>query len=206
MTFYQKIEQINEILRAQGVSVIQEKKMMKDGRVIGKVQYGYVPQAVFDAVNAVIGPENWTYEVHSNEVIENQAIACVEVYFNTPNGWLSKGKQWGQSNVVKGNVGDALKGAVTDGIQKGFSLWSIGSDAYAGKLEAVWKGQGANPKPKSQPQGQSDPTPPKLEGVVFEKKKGRILVKGKTYGKSAALKAAGFQWDAKEKVWWKQAA
>jgi len=195
---WEKIEKINKILRDQGKAIIQ----VKD---VGRKQYGYVPQAVFDAVNAVLGPENWTYEVHSNEIIDGQAIACVEVFMNTNNGWLSKGKHWGQSNVVKGNIGDALKGAVTDGIQKCLSLWSIGSDAYAGKLEAVWVKK-THPKPISQSQSQPDSTTPKLEGVIFEKENGRILAKGKTYGKSAALKAAGFQWDGDKKVWWKKAA
>lgn len=211
---WEKIEKINKILRDQGKAVIQEKKMQKDGKIIGKIQYGYIPQAVFDAVNAVLGPENWTYEVHSNEIIDGQAIACVEVFINTVNGWLSKGRQWGQSNVVKGNIGDALKGAVTDGIQKCFSLWSIGSDAYAGKLEQVWKnGKKGNAQDSMGPGSANSSNPksddsslPQLDGVKYEKKEGKIVAIGKTYGKNNALKAAGFKWDPKAQYWYKQAA
>ncbi len=191
---WQKIEQINNILRQQGKSIIQ----VKD---VGRKQYGYIPQAVFDAVNQVIGPENWKYAVLDIEPTENQVIASVEVLIRFGDDeWLSRGPQFGSCNIVKGNLGDAKKGAITDAIQKCFSLWSIGSDAYAGKLQEIWeKGE-----PKD-PQGQSK-SQPKLEGVVFENKDGRILAKGKTYGKSAVLKASGFQWNAEEKVWWKKAA
>ena len=193
---WEKIEQINDILRQQGKSVIQ----VKD---VGRKQYGYIPQEVFDAVNQVIGPENWKYAVLDIETMENQVIASVEVLIRVGEEWLSKGQQFGQSNIVKGNLGDAKKGAITDAIQKCLSLWSIGSDAYAGKLEAVWKGQ--KPQPQSQNQSQSKESP-KLEGISFEKKEGRLIAKGKTYGKATALKVAGFQWDGKEKVWWKEAA
>jgi len=206
---WEKIKKINNILREQGKAVIQEKKMMKNGKIIGKVQYGYKPQAVFDAVNAILGPENWTYEVHSNEILDGQAIACVEVFINTVNGWLSKGRHWGQSNVVKGNIGDALKGAVTDGIQKSLSLWSIGADAYAGKLEKIWKGKDEEPK-SSQGNYSSKPEKvvelPKLDGVKYEKKEGKIVAIGKTYGKNNALKAAGFRWSPQQQYWYKEAA
>lgn len=216
---WQKIEQINTILRNQGKAVIQEKKIQKDGKIIGKIQYGYIPQAVFDAVNQVIGPENWKYAVLDIEIHESQVIASVDVFIRTDEGeWLSKGQQFGQSNIVKGNLGDAKKGAITDAIQKCFSLWSIGADAYAGKLEKVWKGQDSGEKPKTQAQNhtqqeekqpkksQNTQTPPRLEGVVFENKDGRLIARGKTYGKSTALKHAGFQWDPESKVWWKKAA
>ena len=193
---WEKINEINCILRKQGKAIIQ----VKD---VGRKQYGYVPQAVFDAVNAVLGPENWTYKVHSNEIIDDQAIACVEVYFRTSDGWLSKGKHWGQSNVVKGNIGDALKGAVTDGIQKSLSLWSIGSDAYAGKLEQVWNNQKG--MDRSNPES-DDNSLPQLDGVKYEKKESKIIAIGKTYGKNNVLKAAGFKWDPKAQYWYKQAA
>ena len=65
-----QIEQINALLRAFGPQAVQEIKMMKDGRVVGQVRYGYRPQYVFDAVNFVIQPENWRYEVVSREIFD----------------------------------------------------------------------------------------------------------------------------------------
>ena len=207
---WEKIEQINDILRQQGKTVIQEKKMKKDGRVIGKVQYGYIPQAVFDAVNQVIGPENWKYGVLDVAVHESQVIASVEVFIRVGDEWLSKGQQFGQSNIVKGNLGDAKKGAITDAIQKCFSLWSIGSDAYAGKLEKIWKGQNNQKPAQPQTEGQSSETTdnplPQLDGVKYEKKEGKIIAIGNTIKKRQALKFAGFKWDSKEQFWYKKAA
>ncbi len=211
---WEQIEKINKILRDQGKAVIQEKKMQKNGKIIGKIQYGYIPQAVFDAVNQVIGPENWKYAVLDIETMENQVIASVEVLIRVGDEWLSKGQQFGQSNIVKGNLGDAKKGAITDAIQKCFSLWSIGSDAYAGKLEAVWKGQNQKPQSKPQPQSQSQSNGntqnltqlPQLDGVKYEEKEGKIVAVGNTMQKRQALKAAGFKWDPREQYWYKKAA
>ena len=49
-----QVEQINAQLRDYGRVAVQEIKMMKDGKVIGQVRYGYKPQYVFDAVMSVI--------------------------------------------------------------------------------------------------------------------------------------------------------
>ena len=208
MTFFQKIQKVNEILKTQGVSVIQEKKMMKNGRVVGKVQYGYLPQAVFDAINEIIGPENWRYEISENgvQLVENQAIACAKVFFRIGDEWLSKGLHYGQSNVVKGNIGDAMKGAITDALQKGMSLWGIGSAAYRGELEAVFKNKTKDQPNELKSKSESNFQPPRIEGVLFENKDGRLIAKGKTFGKTTALKHAGFQWDPKSRGWYKEAA
>jgi len=56
-------------------------------------------------------------------------------------------------NIVKGNVGDAQKGAITDALQKCFSLCSIGQDSYRGLLETVFNSH--------RPQGPSKQSLPK---------------------------------------------
>lgn len=198
-----KIKQINKILDDQGDSIIQKKT------VGNQTTYGYKAQAVFDAVNEILGPENWMFEVldqsvvatpytlkNGTEKVLEQAIAEVAVYFRLDSGWFCKGPQIGQSQVVNGNVGDARKGAITDAIQKGMSLWGIGSKAYRGDLRLT------------KPKGQSANTTnlPKLEGVSYEKKGDILYAKGKTYGKSEALKSAGFAFDGDKRVWWKKAA
>jgi len=140
-----QIEQINAMLRAFGPQAVQEIKMMKDGRVVGQIRYGYRPQYVFDAVNFVIQPENWRYEVVSREIFDFQAVAEVKLFLRVGSEWLCKGSHTGQMNIINKNVGDAYKGAVTDAIQKCLSLLSVGCDAYRGLLEGVYKGnQSAN--------------------------------------------------------------
>lgn len=133
------IQSINAKLRDFGKDAVQEIKMEKDGRQIGQIRYGYKPQYVVDAVNEILGQENWIFDLLKEDVYENQCSVLVSVYLNTPNGFLCKGPQRGQMQIVKNNVGDAQKGAITAAIQKGLSLWSIGQDSYLGKLETVYK-------------------------------------------------------------------
>ena len=142
---------------------------------------------------------------------------------------LCKGSHKGQMQIVKGNVGDAQKGAITDAIQKCMSLLSIGSDAYKGLLKNVYL-QGtqrtqppvtqSNPQPKTKPtpttsqpveppvnQGDPSATLPKIAGVSFEHRQGVIIAIGDhLFDKKELLKAAGFQWDKTGKTWMKQAA
>ena len=226
----EQIQSINERLRAFGIEAIQEIKMTdKGGNVIGQIKYGFRPQYVFDSVNEVLGPENWRYELTKEEIFESQAVAEVRLYVKIDGDWLCKGSHKGQMQIVKGNVGDAQKGAITDAIQKCMSLLSIGSDAYKGLLKNVYL-QGtqrtqppvkqSNPHPKTKPASttsqpaeppanQSDPsaTLPKIAGVSFENRQGVIIAIGDhLFDKKELLKAAGFQWDKTGKTWMKQAA
>jgi hypothetical protein len=226
----EQIQSINERLRAFGIEAIQEIKMTdKSGNVIGQIKYGFRPQYVFDSVNEVLGPENWRYELTKEEIFETQAVAEVRLFVKIDGDWLCKGSHKGQMQIVKGNVGDAQKGAITDAIQKCMSLLSIGSDAYKGLLKNVYL-QGtqrtqppttqSNPQPKTKPASttsqpaeppanQSDPSAPlpKIAGVSFENRQGVIIAIGDhLFDKKELLKAAGFQWDRNEKTWMKQAA
>lgn len=216
VTLKEKIDQINERLRSFGKEAVQEVKMTgKDGKVIGQVKYGYRPQYVFDSVNEFLGPENWKYELTKEEIFDTQAVAEVKLFLKVDNDWLCKGSQKGQMQIVKGNVGDAQKGAITDAIQKCMSLLSIGSDSYKGLLSKVYQ---ANP-PKSQSgsskqadkktadQSNKPSAMPKIAGVTFENHQGVIVAIGdRLYDKKELLKAAGFQWDKSEKTWMKKAA
>jgi hypothetical protein len=113
-------------------------------KVIGRIMYGYRPQYVFDAVNEIIGTENWRYEIVSKEIFGTQAVVEVRLFIRIENEWLCKGSQTGQMNIVKDNVGDAYKGSVTDALQKCFSLVSIGQDSYRGLLKKVYLGTSHN--------------------------------------------------------------
>jgi len=212
-----KINRINEILRSNGKEAVQEVKMVgKNGQVIGQVRYGYKPQYVFDAVNEVLGPENWRYDLEKEEIFDNQAVVTVTLHIRVDGEWLCKGSQKGQSQIVKGNVGDALKGAVTDAIQKCMSLLSIGTDAYKGLLEGVYKGAGTRPRPprKTERHGKLDRQAdgangdelPRIDGVSYKRHNGTIIADGPgTFDKRALLKAAGFRWNSAQKVWAKPA-
>ena len=215
----EQIQAINQRLRAFGIEAVQEIRMTdRDGKTIGQVKYGYRPQYVFDSVNEVLGPENWRYELTREEIFENQAVAEVRLFVRVDGDWLCKGSHKGQMQIVKGNVGDAQKGAITDAIQKCMSLLSIGSDAYKGLLKHVFQPSNRPPStppppPASPPAGPppvgSDPTAdlPKIAGVTFEHRQGVILAMGEhLYDKKELLKAAGFQWDKTGKAWLKKAA
>lgn len=218
-----KVEGINAQLRAFGREAVQETKMMKDGKVIGQIRYGYKPQYVFDAVNSVLLPENWKYEVVSKEIFDNQVVAEVKLFVRI-NGdeWLCKGSQTGQMQIVKKNVGDAYKGSITDALQKCFSLLSIGSDAYKGLLRNVYLTGNRPPAPSSrsrsqqQPDQPSQPTQqtktdqprsnelPKIAGIKYQRVNGKVVATGNSFDKKELLKSAGFRWDGSDKHWYKE--
>lgn len=214
----EQIVSINERLRAFGVEAIQEIKMTdREGKQIGQIKYGYRPQYVFDSVNEVLGPENWRYELTKVDVLDTQAVAEIRLYLKIDNDWLCKGSHKGQMQIVKGNVGDAQKGAITDALQKCMSLLSIGSDSYRGLLKNVYLQ--ANQPPATQPAKRSgppvelstsqdhSPSLPKIAGVTFENRQGVIVAIGEhLFDKKELLKAAGFQWDKTGKSWLKKAA
>lgn len=229
--FSQKIEQINARLRSFGREAVQEIKMMKDDQVIGQIRYGYKPQYVFDAVNEILQPENWRYEIVSKEIFDLQAVVEVRLFIRVADEWLCKGSQTGQMQIVKKNVGDAYKGAITDAIQKCFSLVSIGSDAYRGLLRQVYLGNSGSRPPANPPQSRSRPpsSPPKeppeqkqpppsppspvqdlpedlpqIAGIEFQRKNGRIIALGNAYDKRGLLKSSGFRWDGSERNWYKE--
>lgn len=233
-TLTEKINAVNEKLRSLGIQAIQEIKMKdKEGKVMGQIKYGYRPQYVFDSINEFLGPENWRYELIKEEIFENQAVAEVKLFLKTDAEWLCKGSHKGQMNIVKGNIGDAQKGAITDAIQKCFSLVSIGTDAYRGLLGTVYNpssqhkslpapssrpsspSQSELPQPESQPPVQSQPAPPpepanpaslpKIAGIEYQQFDNFVVAVGnKLFDKKELLKSAGFKWNKDQKNWYKE--
>jgi hypothetical protein len=216
----QQVEQINAKLRALGREAVQEIKMMKDGEVIGQVRYGYKPQYVFDAVNSILLPENWRYEVVSKEIFDNQVVAEVRLFIRVKDDeWICKGSQTGQMQIVKGNVGDSYKGAITDAIQKCLSLLSIGTDAYRGLLRDVYlsidRPDSSPPKQQLEQPTQSSQEPdadqaphnsdlPKIAGISYQHRDGIVIAVGNSFDKKDLLKSAGFKWDKSDKSWFKE--
>ena len=213
-----KVEEINAQLRAFGREAVQEIKMMKDGQVIGQVRYGFKPQYVFDAVNNVLMPENWRYEVVSKEIYDNQVVAEVKLFLRVMDEWFCKGSQTGQMQIIKKNVGDAMKGAITDALQKCLSLLSIGSDAYKGLLREVYHSGNRPPattarqrpqQPSQTPRQPNTGNPanmelPKIAGIKYQRRDGIVVAIGNSFDKKELLKSAGFKWDKSGKNWYKE--
>ncbi len=219
ITITSQIEEINAQLRAYGREAVQEIKMMKDGKVIGQVRYGYKPQYVFDAVNSVLLPENWRYEVVSKEIFDTQVVAEVKLFLRVMDEWFCKGSQTGQMQIVKKNVGDAMKGAITDALQKCLSLLSIGSDSYKGLLRDVYLSGNPPPvkaarqelkqpvKPSKLPETDktvNDNELPKIAGIKYQQRDGIVIAVGNSFDKKELLKSAGFKWDKSGKNWYKE--
>ncbi len=218
-----QVEEINAQLRSFGRAAVQEIKMMKDGQVIGQIRYGYKPQYVFDAVNSVLLPENWRYEVVSKEIFDNQVVAEVRLFIRVKDDeWICKGSQTGQMQIVKGNVGDSYKGAITDAIQKCLSLLSIGTDAYRGLLREVYfsgnrpsattsrqepeqQKQKVDLPPKSAIDKAADNSDlPKIAGINYQRRENVVIAVGNSFDKKELLKSAGFKWDKADKNWYKE--
>ena len=209
-TLIEKIHEINELIRSFGRPAVQK---IDFG---GQIRYGYKPQYVFDAVNQIIGPENWRYELIKEEIFDNQVVAEVTLFLKTDaDQWLCKGSHKGQMNIVKGNVGDAQKGAITDALQKCLSLCSIGQDSYRGLLETVYNSRSPQAPPgqsQSKRTPQSQPVPPeptnsaslpKIDGITYEHHDSIIIAMGKVFDKKELLKAVGFKWNKDQKNWYK---
>jgi hypothetical protein len=126
-----KVEAINKLLADQGAAVVQKKPGLGNRPAL----YGYLPQAVFSAVN-IVTPFDSTITFF--EFMEKQAIAQVVVTISGVSH-----SQFGEAQIVvskAGNAdkGSAAKGAVTDAVQKALALFGIGDQAYLGKLETVF--------------------------------------------------------------------
>lgn len=225
--FQDKVDQVNSLLAEQGKAIVQRKQVGSQPAL-----YGYKPQYLFDAVNKVFGVQNWHYKLHEIEVIPHsddgksgQIVAKLEVFMRAKEDdeFFSKGIQYGQSTIVHGNVGDATKGSITDGLGKGFSLFSIGSKAYRGELGAIYNGVDTgkghdthpdlhvveNPQEQNPDTAESKKTEtddfPNLPNVTYKyENNGLVLAKGDTYRNRHLLNRLGFewkQWKPDQKAW-----
>ena len=140
MNLTEQVAKINRILDEFGDAAIQ----VYDTGSFEAI--GYKPQFLIDAINQVLGAGSWRHELHEYKLHEvktkkgeDRTVVTVElsVQILAEDGTVvySTGKQFGSGNVVFGNIGDGIKGAITDGIGKCFSLLSIGQKAYRGELD-----------------------------------------------------------------------
>ena len=135
------VQQIDKILDEEGASAVQEVPA-RGGRTL----YGYKPQSVIDALNKVVGANNWGYQVLDYNVapveikkkgeIQTRYLSYVRIRLWIIDPSTAKEAFGGSENYTPG---DALKGSVTDAIQKALSLYSIGRKAYRGELHELFK-------------------------------------------------------------------
>ena len=139
-SYVEIIKAVDEILDSYGEKAVQE--VPSKGRTL----YGYVPQFVFDALNEVIGA-NWGYEILSSSCEREERVrkngnkdtvyvAVVHVRVWMMDKGNCKEAFGGSENYT---ASDALKGAVTDGVQKALAMFSIGHKAYRGELAPAKK-------------------------------------------------------------------
>ena len=126
----EKISRINELLDLKGARAVQKKPGLGNRPEL----FGYIPQFVFDAVSEVLGADSWSHTVDEHFHTDKQAVVRVTVTI----GGASH-TQFGESQIIRGDTGSALKGAVTDAVQKCLALFGIGGKAYRGELKPVFQ-------------------------------------------------------------------
>lgn len=164
-----KVKEINELLRNLGNVAIQTSNIPGRGQVVG-----YKPQYVLDAINAILGQDGWRWEIQEKEIyLPNKegkggnVYVCLVLYVKIGDEWLRKGEHFGGAKITLGNVGDALKAATTDALQKAFSTMSVARDSYSGILKKnkdrqAWE---RNKDPKKVDNSPQPSDPPKLQPV-----------------------------------------
>lgn len=140
------VDEINKILKDGEPGDIQEDRHRenKDDPKKSFIVYGYYPYEVFRAVNQVAGPENLLTAVLSEDHNEKVAWCTVRACIRAEKEWICR-EHAGGSPIVKGNIGDAKKGAITDATQKALSMFGVAYRAYRGLLKEVYLAE----KPKS---------------------------------------------------------
>lgn len=107
---------------------------------------------VIERLNRAFGlcGTGWKYDVLQTDVRENEVNVTIAFQYRIPNaphldGWSIPIWITGNNNIVKNRVGDALKGALTDGIKKAASLIGVGMAIYKGERR---NGHGKQPAAK----------------------------------------------------------
>lgn len=118
---------------------VQVKKGFKNPET-GEQDYltGYKPQYIFERLNDVFGHDGWNYEILSHGMIdgEKKGVADVWVLGRLTIKDITVVDQFGTGSYNKGtSIGDALKSAATNALEKCASLKDIGHIAYKGLLE-----------------------------------------------------------------------
>ena len=169
MSFKDKVAAINKTLEGYGDDAITSRK--KGTGANEKTYTGYKIQYVVDAVNEIIGAENWRWEASDVEAARNPsgqsstANVAITLCIRVGDEWIAKGPVTGDS--LNPAEADAMKGALSDGLKKSFAYWSIGNKAYRGELTDNGKKSGSSKANSSPPaKAKADPQREKLAGEI----------------------------------------
>jgi len=139
MSLSNKVEEVNKTLDSFGAKAIQVDNTRSYKAI------GYRPQFVIDAMNKAFGVGGWSHNVEKieqNDVIlaksgktRTAVHVLMTVTLKDGETTFTTGQQAGESFIVQGSVGNAIKSAITDGLGKCLALLSVGNKAYRGELE-----------------------------------------------------------------------
>ena len=131
---------------------------------------------VIERLNQVLGlcGTGWCFSICSMEITDKFVLADIELQYRIDGEWSKPIPSSGEQMIVRGRVGDAKKGAVTDAIKKAAGMLGVGNEAYKGlltpsvngarKTNAVW-GNG-KPEPTRAPAKRAAKAAPKPRAPV----------------------------------------
>lgn len=106
---------------------------------------------VIERLNEVLGlcGDSWRFTITSMEIEDKFVLVDIALSYWLTDRWSEPIPASGDQRIVKGRVGDAKKGAVTDALKKAASFLGVGNRAYKGLLKPLSHApQRPNPKPE----------------------------------------------------------
>lgn len=141
------IKELRKVFPKEAIQIYKKLRDPKTGEE--KILVGYKPQYIIERLNDAFGHENWDFEVKQLKMDDSCAWChgTLTIYMSRANedslsgplirSVMTKKDHIGSCEFYKGiSYGDALKGAVTNCIEKCASMLDIGQDAYKGLVEA----------------------------------------------------------------------
>ncbi len=182
---------------------------------------------LIDMANKLFGFGNWSYNITSlskvseekntndNFIIAYQAVVCVVVYDSSHNQHISR-QDVGFGTGIARSLADAYensaKEAVTDALKR--SLRSFGNQ-FGNSLYDKSKSQETQQQTPSHPNQVQNNTQSQANdpyeysslynlGLSVVKDGDFLIIKGQDiFSKKDSIKACGFRWDGKNKLWYK---
>lgn len=140
-----KKEQVKDLRKSFPDEAIQSVKKYKNADTGEWVELlGYKPPYIIERLNDVFGHENWNFRVIEHGTVEADKKSSAWVLGELSVHISENGKE--EKHIIKQQfghctmnkflpIGDALKGASTNSLEKAASLFDIGHEAYKGQLK-----------------------------------------------------------------------
>ncbi len=122
---------------------------------------------MIERLNQVFGlcGTGWRYTMADAPCTEKEISLYVTLQYNIGGAWSEPITVVGNNGIVYGHLGDARKGALTDGIKKAASILGVGIEAYKGQIAAPPRRFAADKKPSGEKQAEGTFT---YEGFVAD--------------------------------------